>query len=149
MRVDFYHLTLLPVEKALPRLLEKPYRAGLRVLTLVRDTEEKERLDSTFWSYTTKFFLPHGTDDGITPERQPILLSEKITTVNCPSVIASAGRCVSLQDMPQGCDRMLYMFDGANPTELSEARRYWKECDKAERRYFFQDKQSGWIEKSL
>lgn len=149
MRVDFYHLTLLPLEKALPRLLEKPYKAGMRVLTLVKNDDEKQLLDRTFWSYTTKFFLPHGTDDGIKPERQPILLSKTITSTNIPEVLASTGICPQLDTLPDSCNRILYMFDGDNSTALDEARNYWKTCSSAERHYFFQDKHAGWTEKQL
>lgn len=149
MRVDFYHLTFTSAAKTLPRLLEKPYRAGLRVLALARNEDEKALFDKEFWSYTTKFFLPHGTDDGMKPERQPVLIAAAVTDVNAPKAIACAGADIDLDALPEGCDRVLYMFDGTDEADLKNARAFWKRCEGVERHYFQQQKNAGWTEKQL
>ena len=59
--VGFYHLTRSTLDEALPRLLEKAYAAGNRVLVRVGDPERLELLNRALWTYGKESFLPHGT----------------------------------------------------------------------------------------
>ena len=49
--INFYHLTTLPVGKALPKLLEKVISVG-NVLVNCPNEEEVKNLDSQMWTYT-------------------------------------------------------------------------------------------------
>ena len=73
--IGFYHLTRSTLEEALPRLLEKAYAAGNRVLVRVGDAERLELLNRALWTYGKDSFLPHGTRADGFPEDQPIYLT--------------------------------------------------------------------------
>ena len=49
--VSFYHLQSDPIERALPRLLEKVRERGFRVLVRGATEERIETLDEALWSY--------------------------------------------------------------------------------------------------
>ena len=72
--IQFYHLTATPLERALPKLLEKAYGGGFTTL-LVADSEEYvEHLNQLLWTYDPGSFLPHGSVKDGNVEQQPILL---------------------------------------------------------------------------
>jgi DNA polymerase-3 subunit chi len=146
MRIDFYRLSFLPLEKALPRLLEKAYEKRMNALVVTKDAEETEFLDRELWTYTTKFFLPHGTIRDNRPERQPVLIAEETVDTNRPAVVASTGKPLAV--LPPSCERLLYVFDGNDPNALQQAREYWKQAggEEAERHYWQQDKAGKWAE---
>ena len=73
--IQFYHLTATPLERALPKLLEKAYDGGFTTL-LVADSEEYvEHLNELLWTYDPGSFLPHGSVKDGNVGQQPILLS--------------------------------------------------------------------------
>jgi len=59
--VGFYHLTRAPLERALPRLLEKAREAGYRALVVAASEERVAALDALLWTYDPASFLAHGT----------------------------------------------------------------------------------------
>src|SRR5690606_35835188 len=73
--ISFYHLTRQPLNKALPRLLEKVLAAGHRAVVLAGSDERVEDLDAALWTYDPDSFLPHGTRILGHAERQPIYLT--------------------------------------------------------------------------
>ena len=73
--VGFYHLTRSNLEAALPRLLEKAYAAGNRVLVRGSDPERLELLNRALWTYGKDTFLPHGGKGDGFAEQQPIYLT--------------------------------------------------------------------------
>jgi DNA polymerase-3 subunit chi len=89
VEVTFYHFTSVPLLKGVPSLLKKIYDTKKNVLLLCKDEEEVEELDKFLWSFSTKIFLPHGTEKDEEQENQPIFLSTKIMSVNDPKVILS------------------------------------------------------------
>src|SRR5690606_9646272 len=73
--ISFYHLTRQPLNKALPRLLEKVLAAGHRALVLAGSEERVEDLDAALWTYDPDSFLPHGSRVLGHAARQPIYLT--------------------------------------------------------------------------
>ena len=59
--IGFYHLTATPLEKALPKLLEKTLEAGERALVRVPSAERVGWLDGQLCTYDDRSWLPHGT----------------------------------------------------------------------------------------
>jgi DNA polymerase IIIc chi subunit len=59
MDLRLYQLRTQPLEQMLPRLLEKLYSAGDRVLVLVSSAERAAVLDRQLWTFSTASFLPH------------------------------------------------------------------------------------------
>jgi DNA polymerase III subunit chi len=73
--VGFYQLGATPLERALPRLLERALGAGFRVVVLAGSQERVDHLDAVLWTYDDASFLPHGTARDGEAERQPIWLT--------------------------------------------------------------------------
>lgn len=146
-KVNFYHLTQTPLGKALPRLLEKVVSAGMRAVVLAENDEKVDVLNSELWTYTTKFFLPHGSKKDGFVERQPIYLTSSISdNPNGSNVLAFIGN-VDPGDVKE-YDKCLYMFDGNEQTQLETARKRWKEYKDAgfETTYWQQTAKGAWEE---
>ena len=110
LEVTFYHCTTVPLLKAIPSLLAKVYESKKRALVLCRDQESLDELDKYLWSFSTKIFLPHGTDKDLYPEKQPIFLSTDIKSINNPSVLLSLVN-ISDQDL-SSFKSVIFMFFG-------------------------------------
>ena len=74
-RVDFYHLQKSNIENTLPKLLEKAYSTGKKILVKVGNENRVEFLNTHLWTYEEQSFLPHGTQKDGSPEVQPIWLT--------------------------------------------------------------------------
>ena len=57
--IAFYHLERSPLERALPKLLEKTLEAGKRALVVVGSVERVEAFDGLLWTYHQEAWLPH------------------------------------------------------------------------------------------
>jgi DNA polymerase III subunit chi len=142
--IGFYHLTRSTLEDALPRLLEKAYVGGSRVVVRVGDPERLELLNRALWTYGKDSFLPHGTRADGFAEVQPIYLTTQIENPNAASILAlvhdaeapdlaSFGRCLDL-------------FDGGDPEAVSRARARWRAAAAAGHGcvYWQQSERGGW-----
>lgn len=146
MKINFYHLTKLPIGKALPKLLEKVISSGARVLVHTNSEEKVEQLNKEMWTYTTKFFLPHGSKkDGFCDE-QPIYLTAANENANGANILALVEN--SSVDNIADFEKCIYMFDGNDEAQLSAARKHWKEYKNAghELTYWQQTAKGGWEE---
>ena len=139
MRVDFYHLASVPLERALPSICEKLLAQGERLL-IVAAPEQLDRLDSELWTFAADSFLPHGREG----EGQPILLSPEPKAVNGAANIALAdGRW---HEEALGFERAFYFFDGGL---IEEARATWRALNGragVEPHYWKQDERGKWVE---
>ena len=138
MEVAFYHLTVTPLEKALPKLVEKIYLNGLRTL-IVCDTQERmEALNSVLWTFSPTSFIPHGFVGD--PLKHPVWLSLTTDNVNKAEVVIVLNGVIIPDTSFARC---MDMFDGNNPTAVQSARdrykayrerelklTYWKQNDK-------------------
>lgn len=61
MRVDFYHLQTQTLDDVLPKLLEKAYASGQKILVKIGTNERVEFINSLLWTYEESSFLPHGS----------------------------------------------------------------------------------------
>lgn len=141
--IQFYHLTTTPLERALPKLLERAISGGYRVLLAVESDERGEQLNQLLWTYDPGSFLPHGSDKEAQPEQQPILISTSTNPVNSSNLLmVTDGRCVKYS----GFERILDVFDGNDGVATTSARVRWKEYKDIghELTYFSQNEQGGW-----
>ncbi|MCR9212609.1 MAG: DNA polymerase III subunit chi [Proteobacteria bacterium] len=124
--VSFYHLQIEPLEKALPRLLEKVLARDFRVLVRAVSEELLETLDDSLWTFKADSFLPHArADDTQSPELQPIILTtEEGLNPNSANVLALLEDAAA-EDLTS-FDRCLYMFNGNDDEALALARARWK-----------------------
>jgi DNA polymerase-3 subunit chi len=119
--VSLYHLTTHPLEKVLPKVLEKIYGGGLRALVVTDTTERLEALNTCLWTYSPGAFLPHGIEGSKTldPKDNPIWLTLEPNNANNATVLVlTGGRSV---DDLSGYTRCVDIFDGNDPTSLSDA----------------------------
>ena len=135
MLVDFYHLTMSPIERVLPRICEKLLAANERLL-VVAEPGLLEQLDGQLWSHPRDSFLPHGRHDGPEPGEQPVLLSPEPDALNGAQNIALAdGRW---RDEALTFARAFYFFDSAHIEEARQSWRALKDKPEAECRYWKQ-----------
>ena len=73
--IQFYHLITTPLERALPKLLEKAVAGGYKVLLVTSSDEQVEHLNQMLWTYDPGSFLPHGSVKNGNVEKQPILIT--------------------------------------------------------------------------
>src|SRR5207244_8646954 len=80
--IGFYHLLATPLERALPRLLERARAQGYRIVVRAASAERVEHLNALLWTYDDASFLPHGSARDGSPESQPIWLSDRAENPN-------------------------------------------------------------------
>jgi DNA polymerase-3 subunit chi len=140
MIVDFYHLTASPLEQVLPRIAEKVFAGGERLL-IVADPALLARLDEQLWSYSKDSFLPHGRERR---ESQPVLLSPEPEAANGATNIALAdGRW---REEALGFARTFYFFDNEARDGARDAWRTLKGRSEVEARYWKQDDRGKWVQ---
>jgi DNA polymerase-3 subunit chi len=121
--VSIYQLTTHPLEKVLPRILEKVYDGGLRALVLTDTNDHMKKLDSSLWTYSSGAFLPHGADGNKVqdPAENPIWISLGPVNKNDASVLVlTDGRTLTNLS---GYVRCVDIFDGNDPTALVSAQK--------------------------
>ena len=147
-QIGFYHLTRLPLEQALPKLLEKALAVGLRVVVLVGSAERVAVLDDRLWTYTDESWLPHGSARDGDPESQPVWLTDHDENPNGATVMVA---CDGAMPGAVGAyARCLDLFDGNDPDAVAAARARWKQwkAEGHELVYYQQTERGGWEEKA-
>lgn len=125
--IGFYHLTRLPLEKALPRLLGRVLAAPGRALVLCGGPERVAALDDALWLSADPDWLPHGTPRTGQAEHQPIwLTAEDPGAAGAPN----GARYLFLVDGAEAAslaafDRVFDLFDGNDEQAVAAARRRW------------------------
>ena len=144
----FYHLQRQPLERVLPTLLEKCRQRGWKVVVQATSKERVVALDDVLWTYSDQSFLPHGTIEAGSPERQPILLMTEDANPNDADVRI-------LVDGAEGPDlsgyqRAIILFDGNDPDALASARKHWATLKAADHSmtYWQQDETGRWGQKA-
>ncbi len=125
MEIAFYQLELHPLERVLPTLLEKTLERGWKAVVEVGEAERLRGLDDALWTYSERSFLPHGTDAEADAGTQPVLLTASRANANGADVrfLVAGAR---LGDDLSGYERLMLLFDGADPVALQAARDDWK-----------------------
>ncbi len=121
--IQFYHLLTTPLERALPKLLEKAYGAGAKVLLVAASEERIAQLSDLLWSYDPASFLPHGSAKDGHDENQPIFLSTQMDAPNGASILLVTDGATP--EAPEKFERILDMFDGNDAESLARARQRW------------------------
>ena len=148
MRIDFYHLDAWPLERAIPKLLEKVTGAGHRALVITASEERSDSLNTLLWTYDAGSWLPHGTKADGHPSEQPIFIGECDDNTNGADILVLTDG----MDTPVKADfsRCLDLFDGTNPDALQAARQRWKTAkdEGHELHYWQQTETGGWSEQA-
>lgn len=122
--VLFYHLTESKLEDALPPLLEKSLERGWKVVVQTAADDRRDVLDTHLWTFRDDSFLPHATEASDEAANQPVLLTSSPDNINQASVrfIVDGAEPPSIDSY----ERIVFMFDGYDATQLEGARAQWK-----------------------
>jgi len=145
--VAFYHLQRLPLERALPKLLEKTLAAGKRALVVTGSTARSEAMADVLWTYDQNAWLPHGTARDGNPEEQPVWIAETDTPANGATFLFLSDGAAS--ENVAAFERCFDLFDGNDPVAVQAARDRWKVCKDAghELAYWQQEGTGAWKKK--
>jgi DNA polymerase III subunit chi len=138
LRADFYHLTRVPLEKALPSIAERVLANGERLAIVTDDEKLLTRIDALLWSYKPESFLPHGRNGD-----QPILLTSKADASDAQNIALIDGQW---RDSALNYGRAFYFFDSQT---IDGARTAWRglaDKSEVERHYWKQDDAGRWVE---
>ncbi len=142
MQVDFYHLTVAPLERVLPQIAEMVLASGARLLIVDADDTRRAALDRVLWSYAADSFLPHAPIAAGDDAAQPILLAPDVNAANGARNIALADG--EWRDDALDFDRAFHFFD---EDAIGPARAAWKalaDRDGIKRRYWKQNDAGRW-----
>lgn len=119
--VSFYHLRYTPLEKVLPKLLEKITQSNMRSVVIFDSDETVVQFNKILWIYSTLAFLPHGSkfESSDIIEDLPIWLSSTIENPNNSTVCIITGNHI-IPNNPEllNFDRIVYIFDATVKSEL-------------------------------
>lgn len=141
MQVDFYHLTQVPLDRALPSIARRVVEGGGRLLIVSGDERQRATIDALLWQ-PAESFLPHGQAGAGEDALQPILIAEAVVTGNAARNVALADGV--WRDEALGFDRAFHFF---GEKRIAEARAAWKALaarDGVERRYWKQNGEGRW-----
>ncbi len=149
-RVGFYHLLHTPLEAALPRLLSKALKQGMRALVMAGTPERVKTLDGVLWTFDQGSFLPHGTAREGRAEAQPVYLTDTEENPNGAGLLVlTDGVEPAEPGFIDGFERCLDLFDGNDAQAVEAARARWKKLKDAghDLTYWQQTDRGGWEEK--
>ena len=122
--IGFYHLLSTPLERALPRLLERACAQSHRIVIRAASAERVEQLNSLLWTYDEASFLPHGSSRDGNPAAHPVWLSDHAENPNGATILFLVDG-VEAEDVADFA-RCIDMFDGNDPDAVEAARRRWR-----------------------
>lgn len=144
MQVDFYHLTVTPVERALPGIAVKVVDGGGRLLVVSGEARQRQQIDGALWTWQADSFLPHAQAGDGNDAIQPVLIGETVEPANGARFVALIDGV--WRDEALGFDRAFHFFDA---DRIVEARAAWKalaDLEGVERRYWKQDENGRWAQ---
>jgi DNA polymerase-3 subunit chi len=148
--IGFYHLTTTPLERALPRLLERAVGGGHRVLVRAASAERVEHLNTLLWTYDEASFLPHGSARDGNAAAQPIwlTLTGGADNPNAASMLILVDAGDDLATDLAAFTRIADLFDGGDPEAVAAARARWRQARAAGHTLtYWQQTPSGWERK--
>jgi DNA polymerase-3 subunit chi len=145
--IGFYHLSSTPLERSLPRLLERASTQGYRVVVRAASPERVEHLSATLWTYDEAAFLPHGSARDGNAAMQPIWLTHSSENPNGASMLVLVDG-VEAEDIGSYA-RCADLFDGNDAGAVEAARSRWRRAREAGHTLtYWQQTISGWERKS-
>jgi DNA polymerase III subunit chi len=144
--IGFYHLLLTPLERALPRLLERARASGYRIVVRAASAERVEHLNALLWTYDDASFLPHGAARDGNSAAQPIWLTDRAENPNGATMLALLDG-VEADDLAEFA-RVADLFDGGDAAAVEAARGRWRRAkDAGHALTYWQQTATGWEKK--
>jgi DNA polymerase-3 subunit chi len=145
--IGFYHLSTTPLERSLPRLLERASTQGYRIVVRAASPERVEHLSATLWTYDEAAFLPHGSARDGNAAMQPVWLTHGIENPNGASMLVLVDG-VGAEDIGTYA-RCADLFDGNDAEAVEAARTRWRRAREAGHSLtYWQQTTSGWERKA-
>jgi DNA polymerase III subunit chi len=145
--IGFYHLLATPLERALPRLLERARAGGYRIVVRAASSERLEHLNALLWTYDEASFLPHGTARDGNAADQPIWLTDRVENPNAATMLVLVDG-VDAEDHA-AFTRCADLFDGNDHAAVQAARERWRRAAAAGHTLtYWQQTASGWERKA-
>jgi DNA polymerase III subunit chi len=145
--IGFYHLQTTPLERALPRLLERARAGGYRIVLRAASSERIEHLNALLWTYDDASFLPHGSARDGNATNQPIWLTDKPENPNGATMLLLVDG-IEADDIA-AFERCADLFDGGSDAAVEAARRRWRRAKEAGHTLtYWQQTQAGWERKT-
>lgn len=143
--IGFYHLSATPLERALPRLLERAAERGHRILVRAGSAERVEHLNAVLWTYDEASFLPHGAARDGNAAAQPIYLTEGEENPNGASMLVLIDAGEEIAADLDAFARVADLFDGGDPEAVAAARERWRLAREAGHALtYWQQTPAGW-----
>jgi DNA polymerase III subunit chi len=144
--VGFYHLLSTPLERALPRLLERARTQDYRIVVRAASSERIDHLNALLWTYDEASFLPHGSARDGNPASQPIWLTDRQENPNDATMLVLVDG-VDAADLATFA-RCLDLFDGNDEAAVEAARDRWRRAKSAGHTLtYWQQTAAGWEKK--
>jgi len=144
-QIMFYHLSVSPIEKAMPRLLEKIVESGHRIILYLLDQSEIKKYDDILWTFSSRSFLGHAQHGEKFPELQPIILTNEEVNPNGADILVT----LSSLEIPHlgSFAKLINIFDGNDEEQTQLARTSYKKYkqDGFDLTYWKQDEKGSWI----
>lgn len=146
--VLFYHLQQTSLEQVLPTLLERSLERGWKAVVQVGNSERVDALNAALWTYSDDAFLPHGTEEDGSLEKQPVALTTAGENPNGADVLFLVDGAVPGEIGPY--ERCVLMFDGRDDEAVGAARGHWKTLSEGghDVTYWQQNDAGGWEKKA-
>jgi DNA polymerase-3 subunit chi len=144
--IGFYHLLTTPLERALPRLLERARAQGYRIVVRAASSERVEHLNTLLWTYDEASFLAHGSARDGNPASQPIWLSDGEDNPNDATMLVLLDG-VEAEDVASFA-RCADFFDGNDDAAVASARERWRRAAASGHTLtYWQQTAAGWEKK--
>lgn len=142
--IAFYQLYQWPLERVLPRLLEKTLEAGKRALVMAGSDARVEALNAQLWVYGHESWLPHGSAADGHAEAQPVWLAADDENRNGAQYLFLTDGARS--ERVASFERCFELFDGNDAAAVTAARERWKAYRGQGHTltYWRQSEQGGW-----
>jgi DNA polymerase-3 subunit chi len=145
--IGFYHLSSTSLERSLPKLLERAWIQGHRIVVRAASPERVEHLSDALWTYGEASFLPHGSVRDGSASTQPIWLTHRRENPNAASLLVVVDG-VEAEDIGSYA-RCADLFDGNDAGAVEAARVRWRRAREAGHALtYWQQTASGWEQKS-
>ena len=145
--IGFYQLSSTSLERSLPRLLERAWTQGHRIVLRAASPERVEHLTATLWTYEEASFLPHGSARDGNAATQPIWLTHRGENPNGATLLVVVDG-VEAEDIGSYA-RCADLFDGNDAGAVEAARARWRHAREAGHTLtYWQQTMSGWERKS-
>lgn len=147
--VRFYHLTEVPLERALPTMLERTIERGFNAVVRGGHAGRLGFLDTHLWTYGDGTFLPHGTAADGHGAKQPIWLTTGEDVPNGARALFLIDGAGALAEEMARMEISAVLFDGHDAGAVDAARGQWRDVTGAglSAVYWAQEDDGRWVKK--